>query len=371
MNCKSCDYPLWNLRGRECPECGTPFRPSDFDFTLNAVRFCCPHCGQDYYGTGDRGHLVPDSFACVSCARPITMDECLLLPTAGVREEQTRPDDMPWLERRRHGVISAWFKTIGRAMVTPGRLMDAIPAEGPSGFVFGAVTTSIFLLVSVAPLFVFILVMGAGVGGRPSMNAVAGIAGGGGATILGAIVGIIMFLGLWIVCTHGTLRITGGAPYPIKRTCQALCYSSGANVLTALPCLGMYFGFLFVIWWIVAACIMVARGHRISGGRATLAVLALPILLAVVGGGWLTYGIVTAMNTINAANPGGTGTTTYSPAMPPPPPPTPPIPFQVNPPAEPAPTDETGDPDQPDAPASDAPVEEPPTAEPPARVDPQ
>lgn len=27
MRCKRCDYPLWNLRDRKCPECGKPFAP--------------------------------------------------------------------------------------------------------------------------------------------------------------------------------------------------------------------------------------------------------------------------------------------------------------------------------------------------------
>ena len=81
MRCKSCDYPLWNLLARACPECGAAFKPSEFDFNLNAVRFCCPHCSQSYYGTDARGHLVPPAFACVSCGNAITMDDCLLLPT--------------------------------------------------------------------------------------------------------------------------------------------------------------------------------------------------------------------------------------------------------------------------------------------------
>jgi hypothetical protein len=63
MRCRTCEYALWNLRWRECPECGTPFRPSEFDFAPMSVRFCRPSCGQEYYGTGPRGHLSPSSKA--------------------------------------------------------------------------------------------------------------------------------------------------------------------------------------------------------------------------------------------------------------------------------------------------------------------
>ena len=37
MFCKSCNYPLWNINTRQCPECGAPFKPSDFQFALNEV----------------------------------------------------------------------------------------------------------------------------------------------------------------------------------------------------------------------------------------------------------------------------------------------------------------------------------------------
>src|SRR4051812_7864561 len=101
MRCPGCDYPLWNLPTRQCPECGRPFLPSEFDFVANSVRFCCPHCPQEYYGPGPRGPLVPDRFACVRCGHHIGMDQMTLLPTAGVAEEQTRTDTVPWLERRK------------------------------------------------------------------------------------------------------------------------------------------------------------------------------------------------------------------------------------------------------------------------------
>lgn len=66
MRCKKCDYRLWNLPSRVCPECGQPFRPSEFEFPVNSVQFRCPHCNQSYYGTGEKGHLVPIEFECVS-----------------------------------------------------------------------------------------------------------------------------------------------------------------------------------------------------------------------------------------------------------------------------------------------------------------
>ena len=127
MRCKNCDYPLWQIRDRRCPECGTGFRPSDFDFVLNSVRFCCPHCDQAYYGTGERGHLSPRTFACVSCNQMVNMDDMVLLPTEGVREEQTKVEMNPWLERDKRGFFRAWLSTTMKALGTPNRLMEATP----------------------------------------------------------------------------------------------------------------------------------------------------------------------------------------------------------------------------------------------------
>jgi len=128
MRCKKCDYRLWNLPSRRCPECGTPFRPSEFEFVPNSVRFCCPHCSQAYFGTSPKGHLIPSTaFTCVACGRPVHMDDMVLQPAEGFSEEQTVPRHVPWLERDRHGFWRAWFRTIGMAMVAPGQLMQSLP----------------------------------------------------------------------------------------------------------------------------------------------------------------------------------------------------------------------------------------------------
>ena len=112
MRCKTCDYPLWTLTSRMCPECGAAFLPSDFDFVPNSVRFCCPHCDQAYYGTTERGHLSPREFECVSCGAFIRMDEMVLRPAAGVAESQTRAATNPWLNLRETGLFKGLFSTI-------------------------------------------------------------------------------------------------------------------------------------------------------------------------------------------------------------------------------------------------------------------
>ncbi|MCC6949871.1 MAG: hypothetical protein IT433_00340 [Phycisphaerales bacterium] len=308
MNCKACEYPLWNLTSRTCPECGAPFKPSDFEFALNAVRFCCPHCAQEYYGTGARGHLVPSYFNCVSCGKPVHMDECVLLPTAGVREELTRADENPWLARARLGRAKAWFSSIGRAMTQPGRLIEATPTGSGWGFGFAILTNLIFNLVGWAGFIIFVVIIstvaagGKGGGARPLLGISGGIGAGAASVVLFLGVGILA----WIAVTHWLLRITGGSAHPISRTAQAICYSSGANVLSAVPCLSLYIWPLALIWWAVSATIMVARGQKVHGGRAAFAVLAPPgvvVLAAAAGFAWFMYWSINMANTMNAAPP--------------------------------------------------------------------
>ncbi|MCZ6836731.1 MAG: hypothetical protein O7G85_13220, partial [Planctomycetota bacterium] len=89
------------------------------------------------------------------------------------------------------------------------------------------------------------------------------------------VLGIIVF---WPMITHLALRWTGGCQHSIDRTYHAFAYSAGANALTAIPCFGLAFGW---IWWIVSATIMVKTAQKVHGGRAVLAVLMLPLLLVV------------------------------------------------------------------------------------------
>src|SRR5262245_42651268 len=121
MRCKGCNYPLWNLPTRSCPECGRGFVPSEFEFAPDSVRFCCPHCMQEYYGTDANGHLVPRSFVCVKCAQPIDMDQMVLLPAAGTPEDLTRPDEIPWTVKRTPW-LRAFFGTLGLGMFQPARM---------------------------------------------------------------------------------------------------------------------------------------------------------------------------------------------------------------------------------------------------------
>ena len=287
MRCKDCDYRLWNLTARECPECGRPFKPSEFDFVLNSVRFCCPHCDQPYYGTGDKGHLVPDEFDCVSCHQHIHMDEMVLFPTDKVREEQTEVDHHPWLERKKRGVFRGWFATIGRGMVGPGKLMRVTP-ENSSVLEAWWFSFLVILAVYVASLGIFFAFI--------PLGAVSGIVG-----IVAVPIAVLMMMGVWGLTIQLMLVLLCRQRGGLGRTFQAVCYSSGTCVVAAVPCMAHVLSPVVGIWWTISTILTIKEAHRISGGRAAAAVLPLPILVVLSLAGIAAWGAFFAFNTMPAA----------------------------------------------------------------------
>lgn len=292
MRCKNCDYALWNLTSRQCPECGDPFKPSDFTFNPNAVRFLCPHCGQNYFGTDDNGHLQPTAFDCVKCEQPITMDEMVLVPADGIHESLTRgknPDSNPWVRRSEIGTSKAGWRTIGRVLGSPGSLMDT--PESLTGRIRHALWFS-FLISVVTTLL----------GSLPFfLLAIIPLGMGGGSGFLSALPYILLFIavppivliGVWVLnglVAHGLLKLTGGTMQSVKRSVEAGLYASGANIFMGVPCLGFQLFPLSIVWGGISQAFMLKRLHAVSAIRAFLCTSVFPILavLAVIGGvvGW-------------------------------------------------------------------------------------
>jgi hypothetical protein len=203
------------------------------------------------------------------------MDEMVLLPAEGFEEEEALPERMRWLERNKHGFVRAWFAVIGGALVKPGRLIRSVPVGSslPAAFWFVLLVHLLVVVTGLGPLFLLPMVIGATVAGGPTPLSAMGMGVGFRALpLLGAaLAGVVVWGGV----THLMLCLLASPASGSRRTYQAICYSGGANVLSAIPCLGTYFGW---IWWLVSAIIMVKDGQKVPGGRATLAVLTLPIL---------------------------------------------------------------------------------------------
>ena len=160
MRCRNCDYPLWNLPARACPECGDPFAPSEFEFKPGAVKYCCPDCQQEYYGTSRKGHLRPSSFECVQCKRQLEMDEMVLLPAEGWDERVVVSHSAPWT-RQDIGHVRRWFATVGWSYVRPGDLIAGIPVDKGLGqsWAFMTITQLLVGLIGFALPIVVIIIL--------------------------------------------------------------------------------------------------------------------------------------------------------------------------------------------------------------------
>lgn len=306
MQCKSCDYRLWNLSSRTCPECGEPFKPSDFEFAPNNVAFCCPHCEQDYYGTDAAGHLAPRTFDCVRCGERIDMDEMVLRPAAELSEAQTRADRNPWLERGELGRIKSLTRTIGASMVRPGRLMQSTPGDRGTAAAFGfAATVAVIVALlggglSLVPFMLLpILLGGAGNGAWIMLSAVFGVVGF-------MLVGTLGWLLAWGLVTHGLLRLISQPTHGLGRTYQSLCYAQGPAIFGAVPCVGWNLLQGAWIWCVVSAIIMVKDSQHVSGPRASFAVLTFPLLGIAGIATMIVLGTMSAQRSMVQMNVGGT-----------------------------------------------------------------
>jgi len=298
MRCKTCDYRLWNLTTPRCPECGAPFRPSEYEFTLNSVAFCCPHCNQAYYGTGDKGHLVPSAFNCVSCGRYIHMDEMVLRPREGVDEEQTGAEKMPWLDREQRGLVRAWFSMLRMGLFSPVRLMQLTPTgESGGGAVwFAMVSHIVFCSVWYIPLMILMIVFDAMAGNRGGTVALFSSLGLGG-FVAGLLIILPLGVCVWSGVTHWILRLTGETSAGMSRTFHALGYTAGANATIAVPCIGIYLSWL---WWLISSVLALREAQRVSALRATAAVLLLPVLFVVGTGTLVALEIRSAARGLNS-----------------------------------------------------------------------
>ncbi|MCC7407264.1 MAG: YIP1 family protein [Phycisphaeraceae bacterium] len=287
MRCPQCDYRLWNLTTRACPECGRPFKPTDFEFLPHTVAFCCPHCDQPYYGQSDKGHLIPPEFDCVRCGRRLHMDQMVLRPAPGLEEEQTSTPINPWFMPGKTSFFRRYFAALWQSIAHPGRAAEGVPADARWWRSALFLSLNFCLFLAVGMLF-FVLAMTALLTMAPpprgrGMSGVMVIFLVPAATVLAGAVGSQIVALLWGGSIHGMLHLLRCRPrHPFKRTYDALALTSGVHVLTAVPCCGLYLSVPTTLAWIVTTTIALLRVQRTPALRTTLATLALPLAVAAV-----------------------------------------------------------------------------------------
>ncbi|MFA6046404.1 MAG: YIP1 family protein [Phycisphaerales bacterium] len=297
MECRVCKYALWEIRGRTCPECGTPFAPSEYRFRRGAVRFCCPHCEQEYYGSDENGLLQPREFECAGCARHVTLDEMVLRPVNDLALTRAEVADNPWTIRARVGRFGAFFRTLWAGAITPPELMRITPPESERGLRFA---WCVLLAIQLGTYSVFVLIAGGtslfAIKSSPvnSLMPLAII------LLIAPVVALILTMGLWIVAAiaHGVLRLSGPTSHPLRRTVQALAYTCGPLIGCGIPCCGMYWIPVGLVWWGIVAGFAIAAAQKVSAVRAAGAVVVAGLLMLALP----TYGFVLLVQAGQAAN---------------------------------------------------------------------
>jgi hypothetical protein len=282
MRCPQCDHKLWDLPDRRCPRCGRAFKPSEFAFAHDAVAFCCPDCDQAYYGRGERGHLEPIEFDCVTCGRHVHMDEMVLRPAADVTEPQTQGETNPWIDCKDRGRFKGYLPTMLRGITRPGPLVAAVPAANSPLAGLGYLITTAVIVPLLNWVGLVLLVMSFGWRHDSSVTPLltAGILLAG--VVLSVFMTPLILLGtlVWAGLTHGLLKLLGCRPRTgFSRTLDSLCYTSGIHFVTIFPCLGFYLSFITVPMWIVTAVMAVRHVQRTPVVRTILAASALPAIL--------------------------------------------------------------------------------------------
>lgn len=136
-------------------------------------------------------------------------------------------------------VVGAGFQSLWFALLTPA-LYSALGVEGLLSPPDGGVLLQQFFLSPFKALF--------------SLAVIAGVA-------------------------HLTLRLLADRPRPLRATGRALCYTSGPQLLLAVPLVG---GLLALIWSAVLAVVGLRTAHRTSTGRV-IAALAAAVLAYLAG----------------------------------------------------------------------------------------
>jgi hypothetical protein len=210
------------------------------------------------------------------------MDSMILRAAPGVPDDAVELHRVAWEDPLKGGVVRRFFATVRDGMARPSQIGDALRGD----VVVRKATwyaVSVLSVVAVPSVIGFVLItliapgMGSGStrsGGAALRTAVWESIGGAGAVLASWY--ILGLVGLAFVAwmTSLTLRMCGER-VPWKVVWCSFTYALGPMVILAVPCLGIYCGSLPAsIWWVVAACIILARAASVTGWKVIVSVLA-------------------------------------------------------------------------------------------------
>ncbi|MGC8906633.1 MAG: YIP1 family protein [Desulfomonilaceae bacterium] len=235
-----------------CPKCGREYNPDE------DARFC-PSCGNPLplksfpqgTGSGDESgrHEAYDAHE-RDMARAAPVNSC------------------PWENIEELGFLQAIGATLKQSLLEPVRFFTAMPRTGgwlhPLLYAIIIGTTGNLAGYVLGALFEIPLISQSKL--SPGMT-----------LFVGMLMPLLVWLGvmLWAVVLHGAIILFGAKKNPFEATLRITSYASSPDILNVIPTVGWV---IAAVWKIVLVIIGVREVHRVSTGRAALAVL-FPVLL--------------------------------------------------------------------------------------------
>ncbi len=273
MHCQHCQYPLWHLSARRCPECATPFSLRDFHFRKNSITIRCPHCAAGSPAPINPADLDQSELTCPHCHGMFDPDAAACEPVDGAAPPVPREGELPWQPENEKGV--GWWASIKMSFDRPDLLALGGVRRGSPSLAFSFLLTNV-LIGTVPTLLVAMFFAGRNVGGAALL---AGMLSAGGLLLLPV---------LWAAVSHLLVAASGAHRGGFSATWVAFAYTSGAVLFLWLPCAGLL---LVPLIWASLAAVALAGVHGISLPRASAITFAPVVLFVLV---WIVMIVATA-----------------------------------------------------------------------------
>lgn len=254
-----------------------------------AATSVCPRCG---------------AFTCTEC-NPDGRSQCPSCQQVTGQPGAT-PTPTPWERRSELGLVQAVWQTWRMTLLEPAKFWNQLDPHGPAmdAFLYGWLLTSAsgllqipFLILNLAQTQAQMKELTRSMKDLPAPMQSFFDLFFGNPLMLAVVIGvsaIVMFplsamfsAGL----THLGVRMVGGTQNPFGTTLRAICYSLAPNVLAGIPVVGGLVG----LYTLVLEVWGIRESHRLTTGRAIIAVLWPLVLFCCCGGlGAVVFGMTLA-----------------------------------------------------------------------------
>jgi predicted RNA-binding Zn-ribbon protein involved in translation (DUF1610 family) len=285
MHCLHCGYALWQLTSSQCPECGTAFSLRQYRFKHHAVAFECPSCHERYPTRGLFGWpFQDDDEPCAQCGELMDAAHMPVVPLTDDLDAAIAFEAIPWTRRQEKGLLKAWWETTLMVWSRPQDLGRVMPVENVFAHAYWYAALTMLAASAVRAVWGTALTLGMAalranqMGTRFFDGQLFLELGQHALGVLFAFITPLIVVGLLGGVAHLILHWSGGTRARFNVTAATVLYAHAPLILLAVP----FCDIAWYIWMLVAAILIIQHAQRVSGLRATLAVLALPVILIVV-----------------------------------------------------------------------------------------